>query len=98
MRLVLLFITIIGLCYYSTVVGANFTTPNPWNPFNNYGFEIGKKYTKQFITNDPFDNKPQSVDTVTVKAFAKDYVQFTNGDTKRFGSIGMGFYQWKAIK
>lgn len=97
MKIFLAFLLIISSLYYGTLVSANSTTPNCWNPFNNYGFEVGHKYTRQFINNDPFNTKSEPIDTLEVKAFAKDFVQFTNGDTKRFGSMGMGFYQWKKL-
>lgn len=92
MRFFMLFLFIAGVLIYLILVNNNYTAPKPYNTLN-YGFEIGKTYTRTYITN----SSTVIIDTVTVKAIKGDYIQFTNGEIEQFGS-SLGFYQWKELK
>jgi hypothetical protein len=71
----------------------NRNLPEPYKFYDNYGFKSGVK-----IKTDPFDVTATKIDTLTVKAVKKGYVLFTNGETKRIGSIGMSWYEWEKVE
>jgi hypothetical protein len=89
-------IAFILVAIYGMNCWINSNLPNPFNPFNNYGFEVGKKYTSLYVSKNPFHGieKP---DTLEVKSINNGWILFSDGSSKGLGTIGMSFNQWKKL-
>ncbi len=92
------FVCFIALVAYLFMVLSESNMPNPWAPYpiGTCGFKVGSTYVATEESENPFET-PSKPDTVTVKEIRKDFVQFTNGRTHRFGSFGINCYNWKKI-
>jgi hypothetical protein len=92
------FLSVLAALYLCADYADNRNMPEPNGIFSNYGFKPGIRVTRTEIKSDPFDVNLPKVDTLTVKAVKKGYVLFTNGETKRIGSIGMSWYEWEKVE
>ena len=97
MKLLASTILAIFMCCWLINATYHIQEPNPVKFWDNYGFAVGNVYTKTPTDQNPFE-KIRQPDTLIVKSIKEGYVQFTDGNVERIGSLGMGLYDWNLLK
>ena len=85
------------ICWIANATVANSNTPSPFEFWDDYGFKVGEQYIVHPANQNPFSPSVK-VDTLTVTGIIDDYVQFNDGSTVRFSSIGIRLRQYTHFK